>query len=199
MLMIEKMEKQKMNKLKIGNQYRGLNIESGMIDKENRTVDLSFSSEEPVERWFGMEILDHKSSSVDLSRLNNGAAVLIDHYGDQVGVVEQAEIKEDKRGYAKLRFGNSQRAKDVFQDIVDGIRKNVSFGYQVLKMVEDKTDKAKKTIYRATKWMPFEVSIVGVPADATIGIGRSAKEITFETEIEETTPKQKQRKTIVIV
>ena len=170
--------------IKSGILSRALAIKSGDIDEEKRTVDLSFSSEEPVDRYFGVEILDHKKSSVDLSRLKNGASVLVDHDGDQVGVVEDARIGDDRRGYARLRFGKSNRASEVFQDIVDGIRKNISFGYRILKMVEEKTEDGAKTIYRAMKWMPLEISSVSVPADATIGIGRS-EEDEREIEVEE--------------
>ena len=170
-------------KIKTKKLTRAMPIESGSIDEENRTVDVSFSSESEVKRWFGREILDHKAGSVDLSRLKNGAAVLIDHYSDQVGVVETAEIK-DKRGYARLRFSKSQRGKEVFQDIVDGIRQNISVGYSIQNMREEKNDKDKLSIYRAMKWTPGEISVVGVPADHSIGIGRAASmDEEYDTEI----------------
>ena len=170
-----------MKKIELGVQHRALHIESGKIDSEQRTVELSFSSEEPVERYFGTEILDHSPSSVDLSRLNNKAAVLIDHTGDQVGVVLGAKI-EDGRGVAKIKISRSQIGQDLMQDIEDGIRTNISFGYQLLDLTRD--EEAEEPTYRSMKWMPFEISIVGVPADATIGIGRS-KETVNELEVED--------------
>ncbi len=172
-----------MKKIKLQDQYRTLSVKSGDINEENRTVDLSFSSEEPVERWFGGEILDHKKSSVNLSRLNDGAAVLVDHQGDQVGVVETANIKE-KRGLARLRFSKNGRGSEVFQDITDGIRRNVSFGYRVNNLVLEKSSSEENPVYRSTDWQPFEISIVGVPADQTIGIGRS-KVCENEIEVED--------------
>lgn len=165
-----------MKKIKIENQYRKLNIRSGNINEEERTVEVSFSSEEPVERYFGVEILDHKASSVDLSRLNTGAAVLEDHQGSQIGKVVEATI-ENGRGLAKLMFSRVGRGAEVFQDIIDGIRENISFGYQLLDLTLEKEEKGEAPIYRSYKWMPFEISVVGTPADTTIGIGRSKDDI----------------------
>ena len=143
------------------------------IDEEARTVDLAFSSETPVERWFGEEILDHAPQSVRLGRLTNGAPVLADHNArDQIGVVESALIDSDRVGRAKVRFGQSARAIEIFNDIKDGIRTKISVGYRILKMqLEDPA--AEKEVYRATDWEPYEVSVVSVAADDAVGIGRS--------------------------
>jgi HK97 family phage major capsid protein/HK97 family phage prohead protease len=169
--------------LKIGLQSRTANIERAAIDNEKRTASLSFSSELPVERWFGVEILDHSPESVDLSRLNSRAALLVDHNtGDQVGVVEMAEVSPDRKGRATVRFGKSQRAEEIFQDVKDGIRSLVSVGYRINKMVTDKVDKGVETL-RAMSWTPMEISLVSVPADPTVGIGR-AEDKDFETIIE---------------
>jgi phage head maturation protease len=171
------------------NQYRSFSIESGKINDEERTVELSFSSEEPVSRYFGTEILDHKPSSVDLSRLNNNAAVLIDHGGDQVGSVVGAKI-ENGRGMAKIKFSRSVRGEEILQDVKDGIRTNISFGYQLNGLTLEKEEAGEDPVYRSFDWTPFEISVVAVPADATIGIGRSQAEgekIEIETrELEET-------------
>jgi hypothetical protein len=170
-----------MKKISLKNQFRKLDVKSGNINEEERTVELSFSSEEPVERYFGNEILDHKPSSVNLSRLNNGAAVLEDHGGAQIGKVVGAKI-ENGRGMAKLMFSRVGRGAEVFQDIVDGIRENIPFGYQLLDLtrVDDVDGEAT---YRSMNWLPFEISVVSTPADATIGIGRS-KDESNEIEVE---------------
>lgn len=148
------------------------NFETKEIDSENRTVKLTFSSEEPYERWWGVEVLDHSTKSVDMSRLNNAAPLLFNHNRDEViGVIESAEIK-DKRGHAVVRFGNSAKAKEVFSDVVDGIMKNVSVGYQIEEMKLESEKDGLET-YRVTRWLPFEASVVSIPADASIGIGRS--------------------------
>jgi len=171
----------KMKKVNIKNQFRTLDIRSGNINKDDRTVEVSFSSEEPVERYFGTEILDHSPESVDLSRLNNKAAVLEEHEGSQVGVVLGAKI-ENGRGLAKLKFSKVGRGAEIWQDIVDGIRSNISFGYQLRNLT--RVADVEEPTYRSMDWLPFEISVVGTPADPTIGIGRS-KEVVNEIEVDE--------------
>ena len=140
-------------------------------DTDSRTVNVAFSSEEPVERWFGKEILNHDANSVDLSRLLSGAPVLVNHdTNDQVGVVESAHIDPDRRGRAVLRFGKSQRATDIFNDIRDGIRQKISFMYEVKEYVQSEDD---PETFIGMKWMPLEISSVSIPADDTVGVGRS--------------------------
>jgi phage head maturation protease len=173
-----------MKKIELDIQHRNLDIRSGKINEEERTVEVSFSSEEPVERYFGMEILDHKPESVDLSRLNNSAAVLEDHQGGQVGVVVGAKI-ENGRGLAKLKFSKVGRGAEIWEDIKDGIRSNISFGYQLNDLTRSKDeDNGETPAYRSMGWMPYEISVVGTPADTTIGIGRS-KEVKTEVEVDE--------------
>lgn len=159
--------------IKTGEFFRSFEFERGAIDETARTVELSCSSEMPVERWFGFEILDHTKESVDLSRFKGRAALLMNHNGgDQVGVVETAEISADRKLRARVRFGKSARAAEVFQDVKDGIRTLVSIGYRVKKMVTEKVENDVET-FRATDWMPYEISLVGVPADPSVGVGRA--------------------------
>ena len=130
--------------IQTGMLYRSAEFERAAVDAERRTVRLSFSSEEPVERWFGYEILDHSPGSVDLSRIKAGGALLVDHdTGDQVGVVEEASVGADRKGRATVRFGTSARANEIFQDVKDGIRRLVSVGYRVSKLVTEKVEKAE--------------------------------------------------------
>lgn len=155
--------------MKLKPQFRDLELKS--FNEENKTVELTFSSEEPYERWWGIEILDHSSISVNMNRLNNSAPLLFNHDRDVViGVVEFAKI-ENKKGHAVVRFGNSEKAKEVFSDVVDGIMKNVSVGYQINEMKLESESKGVET-YRVTQWEPFEISIVSIPADNTVGVGR---------------------------
>ena len=152
---------------------RSLTIRKEQIDTETRTVELSFSSEEPYERWFGVEILDHSKSSVKLDRLKNAAPLLLNHWtDDQIGVIEKAWIK-DRKGFAVVRFGKSDRASEVFNDVVDGIRKNVSVGYLVNRMQLEESGEDTPDVYRVTEWTPMEVSIVPIPADNSVGVGRA--------------------------
>jgi len=165
-------------KIKVGKQYRGFTIEQRQIDKDKRTVELSFSSEEPVERWWGMEILDHEKKSVNLRRIKRGGSLLINHdMTKQVGVIEEVSIDEtDRKGRAVVRFGKRGLADDTFEDVLDGIKSNVSVGYQVEEMVLEKEQKDKPSIYRVTRWEPYEISLVSVPADISVGVGRGDEE-----------------------
>ena len=178
--------------LKIGKQFRGIEVRQEDINTDKRTVALSFSSEAPVERWFGNEILDHTKSAVDLKRIKRGGALLIDHDpGNQVGVIEEVLIDEaDRKGRATVRFGRSAKAEEIFQDVVDGIRSNVSVGYMVHEMkLEKSSDKGPDT-YRVSRWEPMEISFVSIPADINVGLGRSdenGKEIRVEIPEEKNT------------
>ncbi|EHO5627779.1 HK97 family phage prohead protease [Salmonella enterica] len=148
--------------------YRNAVIRSH--DDDARTVELSFSSEEPVARWEGLEILDHAPGSIRTERLQNGAPLLMDHNTrDQIGVVESVKFGSDRKGRAVVRFSRSARADDIYRDVVDGIRGNVSVGYLI-----HETRKEGADSYRVTDWEPYEISIVGVPADTTVGVGRAA-------------------------
>lgn len=142
------------------------------IDQEARTVEVAFSSEFPGERFWGVEILDHSPGSMRTERLLAGGAVLVDHDSrDHVGVVEAVRTDADRVGRATLRFGRSARASEIFQDVIDGIRPNVSVRYQIHEATLEKVEGGKE-IYRITDWEPLEISIVSVPFDPTVGVGR---------------------------
>lgn len=145
-------------------------------DDEDRNIfPLTFSSETPVKRWFGMEILDHKRKSVDLTRISAAAPVFVDHVGDQVGVVRGVRIKE-KRGHAEIEFGNTEYAKAVELDVDQGIRQNVSVGYRVDEL-QKVSEKDGLSTYRALKWQPVEISIASLAADLSVGVGRSLEDL----------------------
>ena len=138
-----------------------------MVDE--RSMEFPFSSEYPVARYFGNEILSHGMESANLSRLNDGAPLLYNHDPDRmIGVVERAWVDgEKKRGYAKVRFSRNKFAQEVLQDVRDGILRGVSFGYSIDKMEE------REDGLVATNWSPYEVSLAVIPADPTVGVGRS--------------------------
>lgn len=152
-------------------------VERSAINVDARTADLSFASETPVERWYGMEILDCTSEKAcDLGRLRNGGALLLDHDArEQIGVVKVAEIK-DRKCRATVRFSRSAKAQEIFQDVQDGIRSLVSVGYRVKNLVLTETDEKAGDSYRVTEWEPYEISLVSIPADATVGVGRSREQ-----------------------
>jgi HK97 family phage major capsid protein/HK97 family phage prohead protease len=137
---------------------------------EDRTYEFPFSSEFPVARYFGNEILSHDAKAADLSRLNDGAPLLFNHNPDRViGVVERAYIDGKKRrGYARVRFSRNPFAQEVLSDVKDGVLRNVSFGYSI-----DKMEERGSGDFVATAWSPYEVSVVSVPADPGVGIGRA--------------------------
>ena len=136
---------------------------------KSRTFEFPFSSEQPVKRVFGNEVLSHEEGSADLVRLNDGAPFLYNHNPDKVlGVVESAYINpSDKRGYAKIRFSRSKFASEVLDDVKDGIYRGISFGYSIEKFEEMEDG------LRAVSWVPHEVSLATIPADNSVGFGRS--------------------------
>jgi len=164
-------------------QQRSVELDRSAINEDERTVELAFSSEEPVERSFGREVLDHDPKSVNLSRLNGGAPLLLEHdRGEQIGVVEDARIDPDKMGRATVRFSKATRAQEIFQDVLDGIRRMVSVGYRVDEFVQDSDDGDGPETYRAKSWSPLEVSIVSIPADTSVGVARGEDEPETEPE-----------------
>ena len=142
--------------------------EFGPIDVAERTATLSVSSDEPYQRFFGTEILSHKDGSVRLNRLNRAGALLFNHDRNaHIGRVVSAGV-DGKKLNVTVKFGNSPLAKEKFQDIQDGILQEASIGYEIHKMEEDKESKS----FTAVDWEPHEVSMVTVPADPSVGMGR---------------------------
>lgn len=160
--------------LNIGKLARAISFDRAAIDAEARTVELAFSSETPVERWFGIEILDHSPQSVDVSRLGN-IPLLLDHNPEKlIGTIENITIGADRVGRAVARFGRSELAEEAFRDMQDGIRPSISVGYEIHEMKLEGSGSNVDT-YRATKWSVLEISSVAVPADPRVGLGRAAE------------------------
>jgi len=147
------------------------------IDEEKRLVRVGVSSEEPVERSFGMEVLGHSEDEINMEFMKSGRAPLLLNHDmtKQIGVIEEFKLDQTaNRTIAVVRFGRSALAEEVFRDVLDGIRMNISVGYRVDKLTRMK-DK-DEDYYRAS-WTPLEVSSVAVPADSSrkVGVGRSKK------------------------
>lgn len=172
-------------------QKRGFSlVERAVVDEEARTATLAFSSEAPVERYWGIEILDHSTKSMRVGRLASGGPLLMDHdTRDHVGVIESVQISADRVARAVVRFGRSARAEEVFRDVVDGIRRNVSVGY-VIHEARLEGEQNGVQAFRVTDWEPYEISLVAVPADASVGVGRSAEPVisSLETTMNTETP-----------
>jgi HK97 family phage major capsid protein len=167
---------------------REIQITRSAVNIDTRTVDLAFSSETPVPRWWGVEILDHNPKSVRLDRMKRGGPLLMDHDPtDQVGVVESIEINgKDKVGRAVVRFGRGARASEILQDVADGIRSLTSVRYSIHEAVLE-SEKDGVDTYRITDWEPFEITLTSIPADTAVGVGRSAAPTT-ETPAPEPAP-----------
>lgn len=196
----------------------------GVTATKNSDGDYEFalSSEQPVERWYGIEILDHRAASVNLERLADGRhPLLVNHDVDnQVGVVRRAWLDEQERKVrVAAKFSRSSKGQEIKQDVEDDIRTLVSVGYMIDEVVEQKrgqdgtpiertlagdvferemrqrhgenfqriltsSERAKDEIpvYKITRWTPFEASIVSVPADTSVGKGRSL-DLSITTEV----------------
>lgn len=144
-----------------------------------RTFRLSFSSEAPYDRWFGTEILDHSEGAVNLERLNSIGVILYNHDRDAViGKVEHAWL-ENGRGEAEITFDSDEESEKIYQKVKSKTLKGVSVGYLVDSWEEVMPNKQSADgrftgpCSIARKWTPFEISIVSVPADPSVGVGRS--------------------------
>ena len=144
-------------------------------EKDDRRVEMSVSSELEVERSFGREMIVHTEQALDLNFLRSGhAPLLLDHDPErQIGVIESVNLDGSARRLrATVRFGRGTLASEVYQDVVDGIRSNVSIGYKVRKMERDRDDQG---LFRVIDAEIMEVSIVSLPADPSVGVGRSVE------------------------
>ena len=180
-----------------GKLERAFEVNRAAIDLTARTVQLAFASETPYERYWGVEILECTATAMRQKRLRSGANLLLEHEPeDVVGVVESIEVGADRVVRAVVRFGKSAKAEEIFQDVIDGIRRNVSVGYLIHKAVLVETTEGQET-YRVTDWEPLEISLVSIPADATVGVGRSLQGAqSLAPEPKATTPQTPQGKTM---
>ena len=159
-----------------GKATRELTFERSTVNADARTVEICFATETPYERYWGIEILNCRQGSVRTQRLAAGCNLIMDHDArDVVGVVESFSFGADLCIRAVVRFGKSARAQEIFADVADGIRTNVSFGYLVHKAVLESENEGVGT-YRVTDFEPFELTLTSCPADIGAGVGRSAVE-----------------------
>ena len=188
----------------LGNYCRETTIDN--VDTDSRTVELSFSSETPYGRWFGDEILCHDEECINLERFNNGLGTLLfNHDRDAVvGHIEKVWI-EDNRGKALVRFDTDEQSETIFQKVQSGTLQGVSVGYAInrYEVLEDEDTKSTNgrfngPAYIVTDWEPLEISIVSVPADATVGVGRSADEIHTSIDTQEDNTRMDQEKNLEV-
>lgn len=165
-------------------QFRALQV-SPMVDMDARTMSFPFSSEEPCNMWYGDEVLSHKAGAMRQGARQTSMPLLFNHdRNDLLGVCESISI-DNNRGVATVRFGKDERGEWAMQQARDGVLVNASFMYRVFKFdVDEETE-----IYTATDWEAYEVSLVTVPADATVGVGRSSNESANDIAINVTNQK----------
>ncbi|CQI92582.1 phage prohead protease%2C HK97 family [Yersinia rohdei] len=174
--------------MKMKKQTREISLSIDNIDSGTNTVLLAFSSEQPVTRNINgqdyNEVLLHGVENVDLSRLNNKAALLFNHDFDKhIGVIETASIDPDRFGRALVRFSEIGLGAEKYKMVVEKTLTKVSVGYEVLDYRIDGSDLI------VTSWLPYEISMVSVPADDCVGVGRSLNddEEVSTDEVEEVT------------
>ena len=171
-------------KIKTKGLDREYKVDLSTLDAEARTVELVFSTEAPYQRSFGYEVLSHEEGAVNMTRLDDGAALLWNHNPDvQIGVVNSAVIGEDRKGRALVKFSRNQKGAEIFQDVQDGIVSKLSVGY-VIEAMKKTGEQDGIPVYVATRWFPHEISAVSIPADIGATIGRSADFFTREYEID---------------
>lgn len=155
---------------------RFLTVEEPLVVNESdRTVKISISSDTPLDRGYFVEQLVHQRSAVNLDRAKSGCQALFNHNPDEyVGVVEDAWLDPDMgRCYAIVKFDTHPKAEQVYQSIQSGILRNVSIGYQVREWEQETSSTPAPPVVRVTDWELLEVSFVTVPADPSVGVGRS--------------------------
>lgn len=181
--------------VRTGINYRSAEIVVRAAGEGPQKYQFVCSSEAPVEgrlmyaekqdRYvYGTEILLHSKENVDMDWISSGnAPFLADHDPEeQVGVVVGAELVDRTLVVNDIKFSRSVDGVEIQQDIDDGIRKNVSIGYVIQEVIEAvPPQRDTPGIYHVTRWKPYEVSSVSIPADAGVGFGRSSDAMSFDT------------------
>lgn len=184
--------------------FRYLPFEVREVDEEQRTVELAFSSEEPVRRWGCNEILWHDKSAVSLKRLQMAGSLLFAHGRDPnfgvvpVGPIRSVRMDDDRVIRATVQFDKDERSELLRQKVSSGSLRGVSFGYIVEKWQKieegEEWEGFKGPAYVALKWEPYEISLEPTPADPTVGIGRSEPpRIEAEPQVEEEETKRMEK------
>lgn len=162
---------------KLGVQRRTLTIDHAALSTraaDESRIPIALSSEAPVARWFGTEVLDHRRDAIDLARAEGGLPLLFNHDPDQLlGVIEDVRVHADGVVRGMARFSGDAEAQRRAAQVAEGVLRNTSIGYVIHELTQDRSE-AGEDVYRATRWELLEGSLVSVPADQTVGVGRSA-------------------------
>lgn len=166
----------------------------GQFNEENRTVEMSFASETPCLDWWGdKEILRCNDEAMNTERFAGGVMpILFNHKRDAVIGKPTRIWTESGRAYAEIQFAQTEEAEKIMGLVKDGFIRGVSVGYRVNEWtVVEKGQKSADGIegpaWIASRWEVFEASIVTVPADASVGVGRS---LPFPDDFENIVPER---------
>lgn len=166
----------------------------GQFNEENRTVEMSFASETPCLDWWGdKEILRCNDEAMNTERFAAGVMpILFNHKRDAVIGKPTRIWTESGRAYAEIQFAQTEEAEKIMGLVKDGFIRGVSVGYRVNEWtVVEKGQKSADGIegpaWIASRWEVFEASIVTVPADASVGVGRS---LPFPDDFENIVPER---------
>ena len=163
-------------------QTRQATLQPNTLNVDERTVELVWSVGAAVRRrdpWTGDaydEVLSLDTQHVDLSRLNSGAPLLNSHgqwnLDDVIGVVERAwfeYVGDHREGKALVRFSKRPAVDAIWDDVVNGIVRNVSVGYSIRSIEVIDSKGSQVPVWRAVDWQPMELSAVPIGADASAG------------------------------
>lgn len=168
---------------------RSFDIDIRKIDKDKREMDISFSSDtEEVERWYGIEVLSHKKGAGSTKRLNSVGSFVYNHTAEIIGPIKSARIdSEAGKGYAKIGFDETDSGNLRFKQVNSKSLRGISFRYGAKRMrllapgeeydLGTRKIKGRKDIevYIVERWEGYEITATPVPADYTVGFGRTEK------------------------
>lgn len=170
--------------------YRSYELDRAAVNEEKRSIDVAFSSETPVTRYYGDEYLLHGKENADFRRLKSMGSALINHNPDRiVGSIKKVRLDDDRTGRATVYFDDDDDGTWALNKVKSGSLKGISVGYRILKMREIMRDeefemsggkKISGPAMLATKWEAYEISFTPIPADASVGVGRSLEGIDIE-------------------
>lgn len=190
----------------MGVMYTRALIQPATLDTATREVDVVFITETPVTRFGWTEDFDEvlvcEASAIRMERANRGLPVLDCHRTDsvfnQVGRSIKVWINDQRQLCARVKFSQRKEVTGLFQDITDGIVKDISGGYAIYKYEREEQPDGHIPIYRATDWMPTEISLAPVQADVNSEIRTGLPQHTVEIINKRTSNKNDMKKTRTI-
>lgn len=144
---------------------------------EARAYAATLSSEAPAMQWFGREILLHTPEAINLERAQgNGLVLLWNHCTDQpIGRAQGVKLVDAKLRATSLVFSGRAQAQEVKADVDAGLLGDMSIRYTIDDYDEVISPVDGELTIIVKRWTPLEASIVPIPADPSVGVGRSAQ------------------------